>query len=138
MDRWLEKECSMDDGPKNRRAFSTKDTYQGYLKKWIVPRWGDYTLEGVKAIAVKEWLATLKRPSGDPMAPGSKKKIRDPMHVLFEHAIRYEEEWTDRNPISAVRQSGQRQSTPVRLDVKLGPLVYLQFSRTRVSLPIRG
>jgi site-specific recombinase XerD len=47
------------------------------------------------------------------MAAGSKKKIRDLMHILYEHAIRYE--WTDRNPTSAVRQGGQRQSTPVRL-----------------------
>jgi integrase len=123
VDHWLEKECSMDDGPESRRAFSTKDSYRGYLRKWIVPRWGDYTLDEVKAIAVEEWLATLKRESGNPLAPGSKKKIRDLMHVLFEHAIRYE--WTDRNPISAVRQGGQRQSTPARLDVdQLSRLIY--------------
>ncbi|HLY61357.1 MAG TPA: tyrosine-type recombinase/integrase [Terriglobia bacterium] len=123
VDHWLEKECSTDDGPESRRAFSTKDTYRGYLRKWIVPRWGNCMVEEVKATTVEEWLATLKKSTGDPMAPGSKKKIRDLMHVLFAHAIRYE--WTDRNPISAVRQGGQRLSTPVRLDVdQLSRLVY--------------
>jgi hypothetical protein len=34
VDHWLEKECSMDDSPESRRAFSTKDTYRGYLRKW--------------------------------------------------------------------------------------------------------
>jgi hypothetical protein len=79
----------MDDGPESRRAFSTKDSYRGYLRKWIVPRWGDYTLDEVKAIAVEEWLVTLKRESGNPLAPGSKKKIRDLVHVLCEHDILY-------------------------------------------------
>jgi integrase len=50
-------------------------------------------------------------------APGSKKKIRDIMHLLlYEHAIRYE--FTERNPISKVRQGGKRLGTPTRLDVK--------------------
>jgi integrase len=123
VDHWLEKECSMEDSPESRRAFSTKDAYRGYLKKWIVPRWENCTLEEVKAIGVEEWLATLKKANGDTLAPGSKKKIRDLMHILFEHAIRYE--WTDRNPISAVRQGGQRQSTPARLDVEqLSRIIY--------------
>jgi integrase len=54
---------------------------------------------------------------------GSKKKIRDLMHLLYEHAIRYE--WTDRNPITSVRQSGVRQATPIRLSVdELSQLIY--------------
>jgi integrase len=123
VDHWLEKECSMEDGAESRRAFSTKDTYRGYLRKWIVPRWGDYAMEEVKAITVEEWLATLKKENGEPLAPGSKKKIRDLLHVLFEHAIRYE--WAYRNPISSVRQGGRRQSTPGRLDVdQLSRLIY--------------
>jgi integrase len=38
------------------------------------------------------------------------------MHVIFQHAIRYE--WIERNPISAVRQSGKRETTPDILDVE--------------------
>ena len=69
----------------------------------------------VKAVAVESWLSTLKKDDGAPLANGSKKKIRDLMHLLYEHAIRYE--WTDRNPIRSVRQSGMRQATPIRLSV---------------------
>jgi hypothetical protein len=89
-------------------AFSTKDTYRYYLRKWIVPRWGSSPLCDVKAVAVEEWLRTLKRTEGEgenevqvELAPGTKKKIRDLMHVLFEHAVRWE--WAFRNPITAVR-----------------------------------
>src|SRR3984893_14969730 len=57
------------------------------------------------------------------LAPGTKKKIRDLMHVLYAHAIRYE--WIDYNPISAVRQGGQRLSTPSRLSVdQLSQLIF--------------
>jgi len=38
------------------------------------------------------------------------------MHLLYEHAIRYE--FAERNPISKVRQGGKRLGTPTRLDVK--------------------
>jgi integrase len=62
------------------------------------------------AVDVEDWLAKLD------LAPGSKKKIRDIMHLLYEHAIRYE--FTERNPISKVRQGGKRLGTPTRLDVK--------------------
>jgi hypothetical protein len=68
-----------------------------------------------KAVAVESWLSTLRKDDGTALADGSKKKIRDLMHLLYEHAIRYE--WTDRNPITSVRQSGVRQATPIRLSV---------------------
>jgi integrase len=45
------------------------------------------------------------------------------MRLLYEHAIRYE--WTDRNPITSVRQSGMRQATTIRLSVdQLSQLIY--------------
>ena len=124
VDHWLETECpETDDDPNQRRAFSTRDNYRGYLRKWINPRWGDQALEQVKAVAVESWLSTLKKDDGAPLANGSKKKIRDLMHLLYEHAIRYE--WTDRNPITSVRQSGARQATPIRLSVdELSHLIY--------------
>src|SRR5260370_24102448 len=67
-------------------------------------------------------------------ANGSKKKIMDLMHLLYEHAIRYE--WTDRNPITSVRQSGVRQATPIRLSVDhLSKLIYGELKqRERVMV----
>ena len=67
-------------------------------------------LDQVKAVAVEEWLRKVER------APGTKKKIRDVMHVLYTHAIRYE--CTARNPIASVRQSGKRQGAPTLISIE--------------------
>ena len=112
---WKEKESG-------RRALSTSETISGYLANWIVPAWGSRLLNEVKAVDVEDWLGKLT------LAPGSKKKIRDIMHLLYEHAIRYE--FTDRNPISKVRQGGKRLETPTRLDVN-------QLRRLLEALPAR-
>ena len=69
-----------------------QETYEGYLKKWIVPRWGSYRLGDVKAVKVEQWLKTV------PLARGSRAKIRNIMSALYSHAIRWE--WTDKNPIT--------------------------------------
>jgi hypothetical protein len=42
-----------------RISHSTKKAYQGYLGKWIVPRWGDYLLPNIKAVEVELWLKHL-------------------------------------------------------------------------------
>jgi len=98
-----------------------------------------YPLGSKKATAVEDWLEGLEREivrtvlqegkkvkqmvGTKPLTPGSKKKIRDTMHVLFGHAIRYE--WTERNPISSVRQSGKREHAPELISV--GDLSRLLF-----------
>lgn len=86
------------------KAYSTKQAYEFYLKNWIVPRWGDLSLEDVKPVAVESWLKSVRR------SRGSKAKIRNIMSALFNHARRYE--WTDRNPIALVRQSAKRERIP--------------------------
>ncbi len=104
------------------RAFSTKDNYRWYLKKWITPTWGKFGLGEIKAVAVEDWFKRLrlqptkKHPEGKKAAKGTKKKIRDLMHLIYEHAIR--QEWVDKNPISSVRQSGKREHAPDILEVE--------------------
>lgn len=87
-----------------RKSYATQVTYDGYLRKWILPRWRSYRLTQVKAVEVEKWLKTLA------LAKGSKAKIRNIMSALYSHAIRWE--WTDRNPITSVRQSSKRQRAP--------------------------
>jgi integrase len=53
---------------------------------------------------VEEWLRLL------PLANASRAKIRNIMHTLYNHAMRYE--WMDKNPISLVRQSAKRERMP--------------------------
>lgn len=92
------------------KTFATIRTNEGYLERWILPRWASYRLKDVKAVIVEEWLKSL------PLANGSKAKIRNLMHAVFNHAVRWE--WHDRNPITHVRQSAKRQRVPLVLNIE--------------------
>ena len=59
----------------------TAEVYAGYLKTWILPKWGAHSLSDVKAVAVEAWLGTL------PLANGTRAKLRNLMHALYNHAI---------------------------------------------------
>ncbi len=91
------------------KAYSTRHVYGSYLRNWIRPHWGERSLSSVKSIAVEEWLGSLD------LENGTKAKIRNIMSALFNHAMRHE--WTDKNPISLVRQSAKRKRIPEVLDV---------------------
>ena len=91
-------------GGEERKSYATQVTYDGYLRKWILPQWRSYRLTEVKAVEVERWLKTLQ------LARGSKAKIRNIMSGIYSHAIRWE--WAEMNPIKSVRQSSKRQKTP--------------------------
>jgi integrase len=82
----------------------TADVYTGYLKTWILPKWNAYSLSDVRTVAVETWLGTL------PLANGTRAKLRNLMHSIFNHAMRWE--FFDRNPITLVRQSAKRERVP--------------------------
>ena len=126
----------LDSSVEQGRAWSTRNRYETYLKKWIEPRWGKHELASIKTPMVEEWLEQLRptrkgSPNADsllnkvrietPLAPATKAKIRNIMGVLFNHAMRWE--FTDRNPIkgltrgAGVRQSSKRVSVPDILEV---------------------
>jgi hypothetical protein len=42
------------------KTHSTKVTYEGYLKKWILPRWENYRLVRVNAGEVELWLGRYR------------------------------------------------------------------------------
>lgn len=92
-----------------RKSYATQYVYDGYLKKWILPKWSSFRLQDVKAVAVEKWLRSL------PLARGSKAKIRNIMSALYSHAIRWE--WIRHNPISSVRQSAKRSKVPTILTI---------------------
>ncbi|PYK85343.1 MAG: site-specific integrase [Verrucomicrobia bacterium] len=89
------------------KTHSTKVTYDGYLNKWIVPRWGNYTLSRISAGEVELWLRSLA------LAKSSCAKIRNIMSVLFNHGIRHE--ICKYNPIRLVRQGAKRKKFPTVL-----------------------
>jgi len=86
------------------RSYSTKRAYKAYLKRWIVPHWGDLRLSEVRTMEVEVWLRRL------PLAKGSCAKIRNTLSVLFNHACRHE--LFNHNPIRLVRQGAKRRTTP--------------------------
>ena len=89
------------------RTFSTKKIYKAYLRRWVIPQWGDTELSAVKPIHVESWLRRLS------LARSSCAKIRNLMSLLFNHACRYE--LFDQNPIRLVRQSAKRRTPPTVL-----------------------
>lgn len=110
------------------KSYSTIATYRGYLRKWIVPRRGTYTLASVRPIEVESWLRTLR------LAKSSCAKIRNLMSVLFNHARRYD--LSNGNPISLVRKSAKRQKIPEVLAVdELRRLLQALGPRDRTDLP---
>jgi hypothetical protein len=80
----------------------TAEVYAGYLKTWILPKWSEQSLSDVRTVAVETWLKTV------PLANGTKAKLRNLMHAIYNHAMRWE--FFDRNPITLVRQSANRES----------------------------
>jgi integrase len=114
-----------------RIAYLTRRAYEGYLKKWIEPRWGEYRLLEIRAVEVESWLKSLDR------APGTRCKIRNVMSLLFNHGRRHD--LCDRNPIQWVRQSAKRRTAPDILtsnEVR-GLLANLRFrERTLVVLAV--
>jgi integrase len=94
------------------KSYSTNRGYESYLKKWIVPHWGNYKLPDVKTIEVETWLRTLS------LAKSSSAKIRNILSVLFNHACRYD--LFDRNLITLVRHSAKRRRIPDVLTVDIG------------------
>jgi integrase len=100
------------------RSYATKTIYRTYLKRWIRPRWGSMFVRQIRTMEVERWLRTLVRSDGKRLAASSKAKIRDVMHSVFEHAIRYEWLAQDSNPITKVRQSAKRERIPEVLEVR--------------------
>jgi integrase len=91
------------------KTHSTKLGYRGYLRKWIIPRWGDHRLTHIRAGEIELWLRSL------PLARSSCAKIRNVMSVLFNHGLRHE--LLDRNPVQWVRQSAKRKKISAVLEI---------------------
>jgi len=122
IEHYRDREMRMDNHDK--KAYSTKNRNESYLRKWIVPRWGEHRPGDIKSVAVEEWLDGLVHDAGNkkgkPLAGGTKVKIRNIMSAIFRHGMRHEllPRVEAANPMKYVRQSGKRQSIPVVLEVE--------------------
>ena len=82
------------------KTLSTRVTYEGYLRKWIVPRWGATNLSAIRAVEVELWLRTL------PLARASRAKIRNLMRCSLTTRDDTTSQTTIPSPSSAKAQSG--------------------------------
>ena len=127
-----EKELNFEstDQDEHEKAHSTKRIYRIVLERWVKPRWGGLKIDGVRTVAVEEWLRKLTLEDGKKMARGYKAKVRNIMHALFNHAIRYEWLPQSANPITRVRKSAKREHIPDVLEVS-------EFQALLQDLPLR-
>jgi len=95
---------------------ATRMVYREFLVRWVKPRWGSVNIRDVRTVAVESWLRQLRRRDGGDLANSTKAKVRSVMSVLFNHAIRYEWLEQGKNPITYVRQSSLRKTTPPVLE----------------------
>src|SRR5258708_21210763 len=63
------------------KSYSTKKGYENYLKRWIVPKWGEFALCKIKPIEVELWLRQLA------LARSSFAKIKHIINLLFNPAL---------------------------------------------------
>jgi integrase len=114
------------------KAYSTKKTNYGYLRKWILPKWGEYAISQITPVMVEERLRTAlvyekkhRVMDGDnvelvkvkqKLANGSKVKIRNLMSAIYRHAMRHG--FINDNPIKLVRQGAKRSRVPEILELE--------------------
>jgi integrase len=60
VDHYRQKELGED----SSKTYATCRTYEGYFRKWILPRWGAYRVKDIRSVAVEEWLRSLKVSNG--------------------------------------------------------------------------
>lgn len=89
LDRYIADEMS--------KRFSTSDSYGGYIRKHIRPKWRSYSLKEIRPFAVEQWLKSLN------LAPKSRGHIKTIMLNVFNCAMRWELLPLGINPMSLVR-----------------------------------
>ena len=82
-----------------RRAM-TRQGYNTWLNQYIIPKWGDCTLQDLQARPVDLWLQSLA------LAPKSKVHIRGLIRALWEFAMWRGDVPTQRNPMELVTIKG--------------------------------
>lgn len=95
-------------GENSGKAEKPRKAYLYIFNNFILPKWGNLLLHGVKAVAVEDWLKTL------PLPNGSKAKVREVFGAAYRYAMRHELHPV--NPIASVRQVRKRAMEPEILE----------------------
>ena len=97
------------------KAYSTTATYRRYLRKWVLPRWGDQVALLIAPLDLENWLKELGRKSG--LENQTRSKIRQVIGLVYKHAqhVGFLPRTEQANPIRFVRQSTASNFDPIIL-----------------------
>jgi integrase len=78
------------------QRYSTRRSYEAWLRLYILPRWGESSITLLQARPVEIWLLSLE------LAPRSKSSIRGLLNILWDYSMWRGDVPTQRNPIQLV------------------------------------
>jgi len=87
------------------QRYSTRRSYDVWLRNHIIPRWGDCALTDVQARPVELWLHTIE------LSPRSKSSIRGMLRIVWDFAMWRGDVPTQRNPMELVTIKGASKRT---------------------------
>jgi hypothetical protein len=102
------------------KAHSTTATYRRYLRKWVLPRWGDQAALTIQPLDLENWLKELGKRNG--LENQTRSKIRQVIGLVYKHAQRvgFLPRTEQANPIRFVRQSTASNFEPTLFDSSSG------------------
>jgi integrase len=105
-------------------AKSTRDRYEGILKNYLLPTFGELCLRDLTPLSVQKYFSNM---ATSPLAHESKDKIRDVLSSVLVSAVKYE--FLFRNPVENVRmpteRRGKKRNKPYLTVQQFGELVEL-------------
>jgi integrase len=95
------------------QRYSTRRSYESWLKNHIIPKWGGSEIKGVQARPAELWLKSLE------LTPRSRAAVRGLLRILWDFAMWRGDVPTQRNPMELVTIKGasKRTSKPRSLTV---------------------
>ncbi len=105
---------------------------QSLLDMYVVPRFGGYLLDGIKAVAIESWLVSVKGQKHDELSACTKRKILDCMRYVFDDAIR--KDYISVNPARAVKPPVERSEARRALTIYEQKQLFPQDLEERVKL----
>jgi integrase len=95
------------------QRYSTRRSYDAWLRNHVIPKWGECEITDVQARPVQLWLESLA------LSPRSKSSIRGLLRILWDFAMWCADVPTQRNPIElvAIKGASKRTSKPRSLTV---------------------
>src|SRR5208282_5358214 len=95
------------------QRYSTRRSYEAWLKNHIIPKWGECEITGVQARSAELWLKSLD------LTPRSRAAVRGLLRILWDFAMWRGDVPTQRNPMELVTIKGasKRSTKPRSLTV---------------------